>query len=673
VLPVKVDLDLGYVRDRSWWGDLTILGRVLWVELARRHLSPGSFMLDAITVVVAFWAALFLTSLDSPAGAAAGATALGISMLPLVVLWLAGSRLARLHQRVWTPYPAPRDLLAAILLAAVCTAITVVALPVPRQVAVLGSILTLAGLLGGRIAAGPAGALRSSLATRAQSRVRTLIYGAGATGQAVAWRLLTRREGGSHQLVGFIDDDPAKLGMRIHGVEVLGPRSQLVARVELLGVDLVILALGQVDGERLREVLALAQETPAQIKIASDLTDLISSGRVGPLVREVKVEDLLGRHPAELPPQLAAWLRPQRLLVTGASGSIGLELCRQLASFEPGELIALDNNETGIYELDLELSSQHPDLHLTAIVADVTDKARIRRLFEEERPDVIFHVAAYKHVPLMERFPCEAVRVNIGGTRTVLDAARRCGAARLVLVSTDKAVNPSSVMGASKRVAEMLVTATPGAALPLCTAVRFGNVLGTRGSVVPTFARQIELGGPVTITDPEMTRYFMDSAEAATLILDAAHMTRGGDIFMLDMGERIRIVDLARRMIRMRGLRPDVDIPIVYSGVRPGEKLHEDLIYPGEASEETGHRHIHRVRSAVYRPCDQIDDDVSELLRLAEAGDERRLLEMLGGLVGLRLGGTAPPPSPLSDGSASRLNGRLRSHPRRRGLTSADR
>lgn len=673
VLPVKVDLDLDYVGNRSWWGDLNILSRVVWIALARRHLSPGSLLLDAVTVVIGFWAAFLLTSFELPTGGAADATALGGSMLPLIVLWLVGSRLARLHRRVWIPFPGPRDLAAAVLLALACTAITVVALPVARGLAVLGGTLTLAGLLGGRIAAGPAGALRSSFSTRGQPHVRTLIFGAGATGQALAWRLVTGQERHTHQLVGFLDDDPAKLGMRIHGVEVLGPRSQLVARVELLAVDLVIMALGHVDRERLREVVALAQETPAQIKIASDLTDLISSRRVRPLVREVKVEDLLGRHPTDLPPQVVAWLRPQRLLVTGASGSIGLELCRKLATFEPAQLIALDNNETGVYELEVELKTRHPDLRLTAIVADVTDKARIRRLFDQEQPDVIFHVAAYKHVPLMERYPAEAVRVNIGGTRCVLDAARRSGASRLVLVSTDKAVNPSSVMGATKRVAEMLVTTSGGAGLPLCTAVRFGNILGSRGSVVPTFARQIELGGPITITDPEMTRYFMDSTEAATLILEAAHMTAGGDIFMLDMGERIRIVDLARRMIRMRGLRPDVDIPIVYTGVRPGEKLHEELIYPGESWEETRNRLIHRVRSAVNASGENIEDHISELLRLAEAGDIRLVVELLGKLAGLILPGTEAAPGTLSGGNASRSSERPQSHPRRRGLTSADR
>lgn len=653
VLPVKLDLDLAYVRDRSWWGDLKILGRVLGVELARRHLGPGSLVMDAITVVAGFWAALLLISLDSPAGAGAAAAALSVSMLPLVVLWLVVSRLARLNRRVWTPFPAPPDLAAAVLAAAACTAVTLVVLPVPRGLALLGGTLSLAGLLVARFGAGPAGALRNSLSRRGLPRVRTLIYGAGETGQAVAWRLVTGREGRSHQLVGFLDDDPAKLGLRIHGVEVLGSRSHLVPQVELLAVDLVILALGQVDGEKLREVVAMAQETPAQIKIATGLGDLISSSPGRPLVREVMVEDLLGRHPSDLHAGVAAWLRPQRLLVTGASGSIGLELCRRLASLGPRELIALDNNETGIYELELELKTRHPDLCLNAVVADVTDKRRIRRLFEQERPAVIFHVAAYKHVPLMERQPEEAVRINIGGTRNVLDAARRYGAGRLVLVSTDKAVNPTSVMGATKRVAEMLVT-TAGGAL-ICTVVRFGNVLGSRGSVVPTFARQIELGGPVTITHPEMTRYFMDIAEAATLILEAAHMTAGGDIFMLDMGERIRIVDLARRMIRMRGLRPDVDIPIVYTGIRAGEKLHEDLMYPGEEWEKAGHPRIHRVRAAVKASGDQLEDGISELLRLAEEGNQRLLLGCLEELAGLELAldRRRPSPSLISGGSAS--------------------
>jgi FlaA1/EpsC-like NDP-sugar epimerase len=343
------------------------------------------------------------------------------------------------------------------------------------------------------------------------------------------------------------------------------------------------------------------------------------------------VEDLLGRQAVQLHRDACERvLRDKVVLITGGCGSVGSELCRQVAQFEPRQLVVVDNNETGLYDLEIALRTRFRELAVSIVIADVTDAARMQAVFAELKPHAIFHAAAYKHVPLMERFPQEAVKVNVGGTAVVLEMARRYGAQNFVFVSTDKAVEPYSVMGATKRIAEMLVIGENGNGEAAndgtrCTAVRFGNVLGSRGSVVPTFARQIDLGGPVTVTHPEMTRYFMDVSEAAGLIIQAASYTLGGDIFMLEMGERIRVDDLARKMIRMRGLRPEIDIPIVYTGVRPGEKLHEELVFSEEGREPTDHPLVHRVQAAVGTSNGELRMGVERLLQLSTNGNQMTL------------------------------------------------
>jgi FlaA1/EpsC-like NDP-sugar epimerase len=457
---------------------------------------------------------------------------------------------------------------------------------------------------------------------------RTLVYGAGETGQLVAWRLLSGQHG-VHRLIGFLDDDPAKRGMRIHGAVVLGNRSSLVDLAERMRADLIVIAVPQRDAQA--DIATLALRTSARIELASGL---LGGDRAvpAPLVREVRVEDLLGRRPAELSEPARHWLAGRSVLVTGACGSIGSELCRQLAAGRPRALHLLDNNESGLYDLELELTTRFPDVPLSACVGDVTDDPRMDRLLGEVRPELVLHAAAYKHVPLMERFPEEAVRVNLLGTAVVLSRARQHGADRFVLISSDKAVHPSSVMGMTKRIAEMLTLARPGPAgsgRTLCTVVRFGNVLGSRGSVVPTFARQIELGGPVTVTHPEMTRFFMDLSEAANLILEAAAMTRGGEIFMLEMGERIRIVDIASRMIRLRGLRPGLDIAVTFTGMRPGEKLHEELLHPHERPLPTDHPLIQAVRGGEAPAWEHMMQAVALLGRLAACGDRQAVVREL--------------------------------------------
>ena len=432
-----------------------------------------------------------------------------------------------------------------------------------------------------------------------KSETRVLVVGAGESGQTLAWRLKYRSSNTTYRVVGFVDDDSNKQGMYVEGAEVLGKRQDIPQLVKKHNVELIVVAIHNIAGEDFRAVLRLCEQTSARIKVIPNLFALMNATTGVQLLRDVQAEDLLGRttitrHEAV---DLAA-VTGKVVLVTGAAGSIGSELSRQLALYEPARVLLLDNNESGLHDLHLDLKAHYPETPYVPILADVTLPDTFERVFQEHRPQVIFHAAAYKHVPLLQDFPGAAIRVNIEGTRNVAELARQHGAERFVLISSDKAVNPENVMGATKRACELLLhafAATPGPTR--FTSVRFGNVLGSRGSVVPIFNHQIDMGGPVTITHPDMTRYFMSIPEAVNLVIHAACLTQGDDIFLLKMGEVIRIVDLAERMIRLRGLRPNLDIEIECTGIRPGEKMHEELYGMDETPLETAHPHIVLLKS----------------------------------------------------------------------------
>jgi FlaA1/EpsC-like NDP-sugar epimerase len=610
-----------------------------WLARSVRHHVPW-LLLDAAVIAAAFYFALFLRLLDTPSGISSYLGAITRSMLPLLILYLVMTLLWGVHRRIWR-FASAADVRPIFGATATATAIALAfdvlssgrgPRLVPLGVILLGGFFSACGMVfiryGSRLLRGllPAG--------RVGEGTRAIIYGAGDAGQHLALRLLTHESGDVYDLVGFVDDDPRKRGQRIHGLPVLGGRQDLAHIIERRRIDLIIIAINNVRGEDLRQILTTAQQTPAQIRIIPSVFEVVSVANTAPFLREVRVEDLLGRQAVQLQRDACQRvLRGKVVLITGGCGSVGSELCRQVAQFEPKELVVVDNNETGLYDLEIALRTRFRGLAVTIVIADVTDATRMDGVFAELKPQVIFHAAAYKHVPLMERFPQEAVKVNVGGTAVVLEVARRYGAQYFVLVSTDKAVEPHSVMGATKRIAEMLVIggsrnswAENGSTR--CTAVRFGNVLGSRGSVVPTFTRQIDLGGPVTVTHPDMTRYFMDVSEAAGLIIQAASFTQGGDIFMLEMGERIRVDDLARKMIRMRGLRPEIDIPIVYTGVRPGEKLHEELAFAEEGREPTEHPLVHRLRTPTAGSLNgELRPAVERLLRLSGNGNEQALID----------------------------------------------
>jgi len=470
---------------------------------------------------------------------------------------------------------------------------------------------------------------------RAQTRV--LVVGAGEAGQLLVWRFQNQKEGESYKIVGFVDDDPNKQGMYIHGLPVLGNRYTIPDLVARHSIDLIILAMYNISGEDFRAIVDICLKTSAAVKTLPNVFELIRGVKGSPLVRDITAEDLLGRKPVKIDlNQCRNLLMGKTVMVTGGAGSIGSELCRQILSFNPHLLLIVDNNESGLYDLTQDLLSEGEKRQfiLKPVVGDVTNAVEMEGVFKLYRPQVVFHAAAYKHVPLMEEYPDRAVRVNIMGTKIVSSLAAQNGAELFVLISTDKAANPQSVMGATKRICEMMVLSmqSEGSRSTKFTAVRFGNVLGSRGSVVPLFERQIARGGPVTITHPEMTRYFMNISEAVSLILQAAALTEGGDIFLLDMGQQIRIEDLARRLIRLRGLRPGIDIPIIYIGTRPGEKVSEELLNDGEVCVPTSHPYIFRVKSDYVPDQKTLWRQIDELIALAEAqcNEElvRRLMEL---------------------------------------------
>jgi len=459
---------------------------------------------------------------------------------------------------------------------------------------------------------------------------KVLVVGAGEAGEQLV-RSLKQDQKASLWPVGFLDDDPRKQGLFIHGVPVLGPRARLPEVMRAKGVDTVIIAMPSAPSRVIRETVELARKGQAkEIKIIPFLSELYTGEVRVSDAREVRPEDVLPREPVsvELGP-IERFLKGKRVLVTGAAGSIGSELCRQILRFSPTELVALDFDETGLFNLEMELGRLFPHGKVKTVIANIRERPRISSVFQQERPQVVFHAAAYKHVPLMELHPEEAVKTNVFGTLLVAEEAVRAGAEAFVLISTDKAVNPVSVMGMSKRVAEMIVLTLNGKTSTRFMAVRFGNVLGSRGSVIPIFLDQIRRGGPVTVTHPEMERYFMTTSEAVLLVLQAAAMGSGGEIFVLDMGKPVKILDLAKELIRFHGLEPDKDIPIVFTGPRPGEKLREEVLTAEEGTEATAHKQIYVAKIGRKFTFEDLAGKLEKLAKAIEEQADANMIKMM--------------------------------------------
>ncbi|MCC6174588.1 MAG: SDR family NAD(P)-dependent oxidoreductase [Chloroflexi bacterium] len=563
--------------------------------------------------------------------------------------------------RRWWRFATSQDMVP-LTVAVGCSTVTTVGLslawpgvrPMPLSVVFLGGFFALCGMTAARYRAKPLAAIRRFwrrlMDPPNQAVTRVLIVGAGDAGQQLGWQLQNGTLAERHHVVGYVDDDRRKHGMLIHSRKVLGGRAAIPDLIERHQIDLIVLAIHRIAGRDFRDIVALCQETSAQIKVVPDPLDTIRGevprvpSGAATLFGDVTLEDLLGRRSVTIDrEQCRDLVRGKVVLVTGAAGSIGSELCRQLADLRPARLLMLDVNESGVHDLAVELQGyRSDDTAIVPVVGDVTHEARLRAMFARERPRLVFHAAAYKHVPLMEEYPEEAVRVNVGGTRLMLELAAAYPAERFVLVSSDKAVEPSSVMGATKRVCELLGGAMPPSRTRY-TAVRFGNVLASRGSVVPTFRKQIDMGGPVTITDPNMSRYFMSIGEASSLIIQAASFTSGNDVFLLDMGEELNVAELARRMIRLRGLRPDVDIPIVVTGPRPGEKLREVLHSVEEYTEPTPHRQVLRVLGQAPMTTAALGRAVDDLMAAALDGDRAQVRRLLWAVAR-----DGVPPTPIS-------------------------
>ncbi len=463
---------------------------------------------------------------------------------------------------------------------------------------------------------------------RQRSGKRTLIVGAGDAGNLLL-KEIRKTADSPYNVVGFVDDDEVKRGMRLSGIPVLGDLSRVKGIIRKHRIEEVIIAIPSASSEVIRKVVAHCRECRVRFKTLPSIHDIIDGTVSIAQIKEVEIEDLLGREPVVLELEgIRGYLTDKRVLVTGAGGSIGSEICRQVAAFSPHKLLLFECAETPLYHIEKELVARHPDIRIIPVIGDVRDQGRVEAIFDEFQPEVVFHAAAYKHVPMMEYNPGEAVTNNIGGTRTLADAAHRCGVKNFVMISTDKAVNPTNIMGATKRAAEIYVQSLAKKSRTNFTTVRFGNVLGSNGSVIPLFKEQIRNGGPVTVTDPQVIRYFMTIPEACQLVLQAGCIGTGGEIFVLDMGAPVRIMDLAEELIRLSGFTPHQDIEIVFTGLRPGEKLFEELLIEGEGIKQTRHKKI-RVLQSVEHDLAAVTANLDALLGRARNNEVASIVRSL--------------------------------------------
>ena len=422
---------------------------------------------------------------------------------------------------------------------------------------------------------------------------KVMIIGAGLAGEKVYREIINSQEV-YKQVMCFIDDDRSKQGRNVHGVIIYGGRDKIIEAAEKYEIEEILVAIPSADKKELAEVLNICKETKCKIKRLPGIYQLLNGDIHISDFKEVEVQDLLGRDPIEVNLEdIMGYVTDKVIMVTGGGGSIGSELCRQIAANKPKQLIIVDIYENNAYDIQLELKDKYPKLNLEVMIASVRNTKRMESLFERFHPEIVYHAAAHKHVPLMEDSPNEAVKNNVFGTLNTARVADKYGAKRFILISTDKAVNPTNVMGATKRICEMIVQSFNKRSKTEFVAVRFGNVLGSNGSVIPLFKKQIKAGGPVTVTHPDIIRYFMTIPEAVSLVLQAGAYAKGGEIFILDMGKPVKIADMARNLIKLSGHEPDVDIKIVYTGLRPGEKLCEELLMKEEGLQETPNNLIH--------------------------------------------------------------------------------
>jgi len=579
-------------------------------EVAHPKRTLLLMLIDAVLINLALFGSFYLRFYEENGlPAEYYATYIHAVWISTIVLLLV-FHLFGLYKSIWR-YASVNELLSILYAVTVGSAATVALVffitpkRFPHSVSVLFWLLLIV-LVGGLRFSQRVRQENSIFSVRNRDEKKILIIGAGDAG-VLALRELKKRDYQEGMPVGFIDDSKTKINLHVQGLPVLGSREDIPQIVEKYKVDEIIIAIPSASADAVREIVEVCKDTDAtSLKILPGVYDILSGKISVSAIREVQVEDLLGRDPVSVDlEEVAGYLKNQVILVSGAGGSIGSELCRQIAQFSPSRLILAGHGENSIFDIEQELR----DYPVVTEIIDIKDSSKVELIFNKYRPAVVFHAAAHKHVPLMEGNPEEALKNNVLGTNNLATAAHKAGVKTFVFISTDKAVNPTSFMGASKRIAEMVIQDLDKKSETKFVAVRFGNVLGSRGSVIPTFKKQISAGGPVTVTDPNMTRYFMTIPEASQLVIQAGAMASGGEIFILDMGKPVKIVNLARDLIILSGLEPDKDIKIVFTGIRPGEKLYEELLTSEEGTTATKHKRIF-----VARPNDIKSEAVSQLI-----------------------------------------------------------
>lgn len=606
-------------------------------SLVRRYKLPLLVFSDVIAVTLSLCLAVFFLSDNDPAGLARFIESFWWSFPLLIAFRIGVFRNFGLYHWAWQ-YMSVREVLSLIKsigLSSLLVTVGIVAISrkdFPFSVLAIEAVLCFAIIGGARLLIRVwRERLNVSLHYGLQKKV--LIVGAGDAGEMILREMLKLPQL-MYRPVGFVDDNPVKKGTFIHHLPVLGLCDEIPEIVENNGVDEIIIALPSANHKQIRRIVNLCEQSGAKYKILPGIFELIDGTVHVNQIRNVEIEDLLGREPVNLDlKSISSYLSESKVLVTGAGGSIGSELCRQVAMFNPSQLIILGKGENSIFEIEMELRNKHPYLSLVSCIADIRDADRMGNIFKEYRPDVVFHAAAHKHVSLMENNADEAVLNNISGTKNIVECSERHEVKKFVMISTDKAVNPSNIMGATKRIAEMIVNAKAlRAGRTKFVSVRFGNVLGSRGSVVPLFKKQIAARGPVTVTHPDATRYFMTIPEAVQLVIQAGAMASGGETYILDMGDPVKIVDLAKDLIKLSGLELGIDIDIKFIGLKPGEKLYEELLTAEEGKDATKHEKIF-----VALP-DKLDvkglmNDIGALEKLARDGKrediKHKLMQMI--------------------------------------------
>lgn len=584
------------------------------------------------------------------------------TLFPIIIFKLMCFYKFKLYKGMWR-YTGASDLLNIMRATVFTTMAIMIAVLImnrfegyPRSVFLIDAVLTLLFISGFRFAirlslASNGNPLSILLGNHCDRGKRLLIVGAGGAGEKIM-REIRDNARLEYRTVGFLDDNLDKLGRMIHGVPILGEVAQVKEVAEREGIEEILIAIPSATGRDMKRIVELCEGTRITYKTIPGIGELIKGRVTVKSIRDVSYEDLLGREPVRLEKErIGGYLENRRVLVTGAGGSIGSELCRQIAQYNPESLVLLDRTEKNLYDVEMDMLRNFPYIKYMPVLGDIRHKDQMLKTFEECRPEVVFHAAAYKHVPMMEIHPWEAVYNNILGTKHIVEIADYLGVERFALVSTDKAVNPVNVMGATKRVTELLVQAHAKSRSTKFMAVRFGNVVGSSGSVIPLFKKQIEHGGPITVTHPEMTRYFMTIPEAIQLILQAGSMGKGGEVFILDMGVPVKIADIARDLIRLSGLEPDRDIEMKYIGLRPGEKLYEELVVVDEEIAATEHEKILVLRNGKHSvSIEHLQKKIAELVETADAKDtlglKRKLQEIVPEYIPRSCNGGPPPLSP---------------------------